>query len=623
MSALGFHAAASAWLAALAVPLVLVYFLKLRRPRLELPSLVLWRQVMNDRRVNAPFQRFRRDLLLWLQLLALALLVAAAMQPFIHGAAQRTDRLPVLIDVSASMGARAAAGGPTRLDEAKRKIQALIDDLGPDQQLCLIAMGRDARRLTGFSDDRRELSQALAALTVDEVAAAPAAALQLAQAMGRGTPFERALLVSDGNLPELVDADLAFHLDYQRVPAGGDNLGITACGAQRRSDGGWAVFAAVEASAHATGSATLELVQGGQVLASRPVAPGPAGVERVAFRVDGGAASELELRLVCDGFDALASDDRAFLALPALRPVRAAVAPGLGAWRRALAAQADVVLVDGPATPAELVVSDRADDLARPALVRLSVGLVPPELTGEIAVQDQGGSAVVDARAGEPLLAHVALGDLLVAERVAWAPGAGEKDLEAKGFTVLVHGDRGPLLLRRARSGSGSGDDYHLLFHSDHSTLPYRLAFPVLAGNLVAQALHAGGQDEVAGVPTGLLPALPAAPGRAVEMVRPDGTVATALADRQGLVAGIGAPHPGFYRLRGGGDAVVGVALLDSRETGLGAVERLQVREVAVAAVATAPSEHGLWRQLALVAFLVALLEWWYGHRRPLAGARP
>ena len=31
-------------------PLVILYFLKLRRPQLEVPSLVLWRSVINDSR---------------------------------------------------------------------------------------------------------------------------------------------------------------------------------------------------------------------------------------------------------------------------------------------------------------------------------------------------------------------------------------------------------------------------------------------------------------------------------------------------------------------------------------------------------------------------------------------
>ena len=99
-----FTALSSAWLAALFVPLVAFYFLKLKRPRHDVSSLVLWRQVIADQRVNSPFQKFKRNLLLLLQILLLALLVLAAMQPLLRSGASRAERLPVLIDVSASMG---------------------------------------------------------------------------------------------------------------------------------------------------------------------------------------------------------------------------------------------------------------------------------------------------------------------------------------------------------------------------------------------------------------------------------------------------------------------------------------------------------------------------------------
>src|SRR6201747_2508443 len=106
-----FSSLASAWLFALLVPLVVFYFLKLKRPRMEIPSLVLWRQVMSDQRVNSPFQRFKRHLLLLLQILILALLALAAMQPFLRREATRGQRLPILIDISASMAGLDHDGG--------------------------------------------------------------------------------------------------------------------------------------------------------------------------------------------------------------------------------------------------------------------------------------------------------------------------------------------------------------------------------------------------------------------------------------------------------------------------------------------------------------------------------
>src|SRR5437899_4202784 len=88
--------------AAIAVPALLVlYFLKLRRREMPVSSTLLWRKAIQDLQVNAPFQRLRRNLLLLLQLLLLALLCLALSRPvanFTPGAAKLTV---ILIDRSA------------------------------------------------------------------------------------------------------------------------------------------------------------------------------------------------------------------------------------------------------------------------------------------------------------------------------------------------------------------------------------------------------------------------------------------------------------------------------------------------------------------------------------------
>ena len=161
---MNFTSLSSAWLFALLIPLVVFYFLKLKRPRQVIPSLVLWRQVLSDQRVNSPFQRFKRNLLLLLQILLLALLVLAAMQPFLRREAKRSGRLPILVDVSASMAALDKDGGRSRLDEAKQRLRERIAALLPDQELCLIAFSKSARKITGFTNNKTELRDAVAVL---------------------------------------------------------------------------------------------------------------------------------------------------------------------------------------------------------------------------------------------------------------------------------------------------------------------------------------------------------------------------------------------------------------------------------------------------------------------------
>ncbi len=621
----GVHFPIAAWLAFLAVPLIIAYFLKLRRPRQEVPSLALWRQVMSDQRVNSPFQRFRRHLLLLLQLLALAALVLAAMQPFRDSGASAVARTAVIIDVSASMGALKAAGGKSRLDEAKAKVQDLIERLGPGQELCLIAMAGDSRRLTGFTDDRRELARAVADLQPVCAPSEPRAALRLAAAIGRTAPFTHALLVSDGNLPATVDLDLPFNLDYLKVDPGGPNVGVSGAAARRRSGGGWDIAVTVEGTNPAPPTpSTLEMRVDGAVVVSRPIALDADGAARTVFRLDGGKAMTVELALTHDGFDSLAADDHAWLSLPEQHPVRAWVSPDLPWWKRALAAQTDAVLLAGP-EGADLVVSATAAEVARANRIGVGVGVVPPDLTGRITVTDPGTSTVVDAVSDDPLLVHVGLSDLLIAQGVSWNAGAGEADAEGLGYTVLVHGDHGPLLLTRAGPGRAS---YYLTFASDRSTLSYRLGFPVLAGNLVARTLTLGGQAEVQGVPTGTLPPIPAR--GPVTVAGPGGVSAGPFTpDADGEITGIAAPVPGLWTLRGSfadgvGEQSIGVGLLSGGESRLTAVDKLQVREVGVSASAAAGiGEWRFWPWLIVAALLLLVAEWAFSHRAPMPAPEP
>ncbi len=85
-----------ALLAAVPIGIVLLYFLKLRREPVEVPSTYLWSRTIEDLHVNSLLQRLRRSLLLFLQLLAVALAAIALFRPGVRGetSGQRPNRVP-------------------------------------------------------------------------------------------------------------------------------------------------------------------------------------------------------------------------------------------------------------------------------------------------------------------------------------------------------------------------------------------------------------------------------------------------------------------------------------------------------------------------------------------------
>ncbi|MCA9112224.1 MAG: BatA and WFA domain-containing protein, partial [Planctomycetaceae bacterium] len=336
----------AAWFFALLVPLVVFYFLKLRRPRMEIPSLALWQSVIEDQRVNSPFQKFKRNLLLLLQVACLCLLVLAAMQPFVRGGAETATYLPILIDNSASMAATDAKG-QSRLDVAKDEVRQIVEHLLSDQRVTLISVSDSAQRLTEFTDNRRILLDALDSIKVDEVPSRPEEGLQLAQALARTFDISTVRFYSDGNLPTrpdgagkpmaVVDFDLPFDLQFHKLDESAANIGITALNARKSDENRWDVFVRIEGSAAGQTAAKVQLSANGEPVGSPESVVLEAGQsQRLVFRYDSSDAASLVVRLQPDGTDSLAADNVAYLELPISRPLSVYCPTELVSYRHSL-----------------------------------------------------------------------------------------------------------------------------------------------------------------------------------------------------------------------------------------------------------------------------------------------
>jgi hypothetical protein len=234
-----------AYAAAAAVPLLLaLYFLKLKRREVQVSSTLLWKRAVQDLQVNAPFQRLRRNLLLLLQLLALAAILFALAGPVLALRRGPGRRYVLLIDRSASMNATDV--GPSRLDDAKRQAQVFVDSMRSGSALSLrsesdvamvIAFDKRAKVMCNFTADKRQLAAALEAIEpsdgVSRLVEAVTAARAFAETAGTDSRAQL-VLFSDGRIEDLdavalADDELVFH----RIGASQENVAVTAMKARR------------------------------------------------------------------------------------------------------------------------------------------------------------------------------------------------------------------------------------------------------------------------------------------------------------------------------------------------------------------------------------------------------
>jgi Ca-activated chloride channel family protein len=623
MSWPGFYSLSAAWMSLLLIPLVLFYFLKLKRPRLEIPSLVLWDQVINDQRVNSPFQKFKRNLLLLLQLLLLACLVLAAMQPFVRSGVQRVKYLPVMIDTSASMGAKDLGEQQSRLQQAKARASQLIEDLLPDQRMSIITFSSTARRVTGFTDNKRLLRAGLDQIEATDLPSRIENGLRMTQALSQTVPIETVILYSDGNLPDRIDFDLPFDLQFHRIGKPLANLGITGLSAERSDLGRWHVFVEIMASVAAATGAQVQLMQENKVIADDNIQLEAGQTKRLMYQVTSDSASQLEVRIQPEGNDALDADNRAQLLLPPGRLLTIYCSQSLTGFRHALRTLPgiDIYPKEGAAkegeakgvTQFDLAITDqeKVSDVA--ARVEMTVGVVPTAIRDLLAVET-GSATVVDWQRNSLLLQHVQLTDVLITDQIRTVAGKSDGDYESLGYKIIAHGNTGPLILEHR------GKDrlqYHILFHTDRSTLGFRVAFPILVANVVRTTLRESALSEVRATRTGVLPAHSLDAETVYSVVGP-GTTQKVSTGADGLLSGIAAPRAGLYKILQDGVEIgqVATSLLSAQESSLAAVEELQLKEMTVSAVDhQVRNDRPLWRSFALVAFFLLLAEWWYFNR--------
>lgn len=638
------------WLALLAVPplLVLLYFLKLRRHPVLVPSTYLWRKSIEDLHVNSLWQRLRKNLLLLMQLVMLLLLMFALLRPSWQGSKLSGDRFIFLVDNSASMTATDVL--PTRLEEAKRRAGELIEQMESGDVAMIVSFADQARVQQSFTDNRAELRRRLEAIEPTARSTSLAEALHVASGLAnpgrsatdfRDTQVAEALpatlfIFSDGKFPDVKDFSLG-NLEPVFVPigqSGAANVGIVslATGREDITSGQLEAFARLENFGAADATVDLSLLLDGELIDADQVEV-PAGESRgVVFQLADLTSGVLELRTSAPG-DSLALDNTAWATIDAAYRARVLlVTPGNEPLELALntgrARQLAYVLQHSPDYLAseeyrraalsgmyDLVVYDRCRPEQPPQANTLYIDALPPGEGWKFGATVEV-PQIVDVERAHPLMQLLELGDVLVAE--------GQPITPPQGATVLIESGSGPLMAIAPRDAFEDAALGLALIGDDgpRTNWPVRPSFPVLVYNVLD---YLGGRRQHGD-------AGQVRPGQSVSLRLQTDADSLRVQPPQGPAVEVArgplnefrfseTDLPGIYPVHDKGEAVAQIAvnLFDALESRIAPRTKDTVRIGHVEVVGQRswePARRDIWKLLLVAALAVVLGEWYIYNRR-------
>ncbi len=615
--------------AALLGAILVQYFLRLKRRERVIPSNLLWQSAIRDLQANAPWQKLRSSLLMWLQLLFVLLAVLALVRPALKVLASGGQTIAVVIDSSASM--QATDVSPSRFERARNEANRLVSGLASSDSGTIIAAGAQTRVLAPLTVDKTALKRAVSQAKPADTSADLREAIVLAASLLKDKKNAQIYVLSDGAVPTLADLNVGKSgLQFVKIGTRNDNLALTALEARRgyASGGRAQIFATVTNFSNREQKISLELARDGELVEVRPVTVPPA-TKNASGEAQSGQSSVLFDNLPFDDGqfaakfaqkDDLAADNIAFARLDAPRPIRVLLAADNLFLEKALNVDPSVTLITGAPQPGQshdVVVLDGSVPANLPNANQLVfntfTALSPVEKLGVIQ-----SPSVADYDRDDPVTKFAPWNDLKFSESLAvklkpW----GRALVEAQNTPLIVAGERG------GKRVVWCGFDVR------ESDFPLRVAFPIFITNALRYLSAPRGSDalvESSAPRTGATVALlPPKEAREISVKSPDGTTQkiAVRAPVRGANAGEeatlfdGASRVGQYVATSGNwNQSFAVSLLSKSESDLMPRDALKIGEKGgVAGENRARANRELWGYLVVIALAVLGLEWWVFHR--------
>lgn len=162
---------------------VIIIFYLLKQPSKEklLSSLSLWQSAYQQQHSEKPWEKFRHDLLMYLQIMAILFLIIALCAPVIKGS-RKTEQILLVFDTSASMQTLYSKNS-TRLEQAKKEARNLLNSSSHNFEATIISCDTEAQLVLNNSKNSQNIDAALDAIQPTDCAGTLNTAIPLCESI--------------------------------------------------------------------------------------------------------------------------------------------------------------------------------------------------------------------------------------------------------------------------------------------------------------------------------------------------------------------------------------------------------------------------------------------------------
>ncbi len=609
----------------IALAVLLLYLLKLRRRRVTVPFSPMWSRVIESKERRTWWDRLKRLFSYLIQVLFVLLVVLAIADPHPEEEELKGRNIVLLIDTSASMAAIDVSGGVDRLDIARQEAQKVLDSMGPNDSVMLVTMDGQLRPLTPFIKESAILSQQLKELKTTATPADIRQALRFVRDAVRGRPDVEVYLFSDGAFAQNINEAVKLlpgqiRLRHIKTGTSGQNVAVTAFNVRRylANKQDYEIYVEVQSYFKREVEVELQLLADGVLADIKPIKLKPEGSELLFFPDQGFGGKKLEARVrlkTANAKDVFPLDDAAYAVLPRARKATAALISEGNLFLLAPLVFNDNVdhtefkpseWTPDMANKYDLVVFDRFTPPNLPAKGNFLFVAPDGENSPWKVLGDVEKPIITGVKKKDPLMRWVSLKDANI--------GVGKKLKATRDDKVAATAIGNPMIMSRREEERSL---VALAFDVRRSDLPLRVAMPVLMLNIIDFFLD----DQDSLVPTyhtGTAWTIPVAKGIETATITAPDNKAVQVPVYEGKAIYYG-EQTGFHTIKAGEDEfLLASNLANPKESAIEPPEKLAIenRDIEVGTEGLSFIRREYWIYLVLAAIALLLLEWLSYNRR-------